>query len=503
MDNISFPFIKYLKNKGCKIFIDIGHDFYFKNMSDNEILEQLSIGYEIVQINQKVYNYLGNRFHGQKVSEIINAKVINVTLSSKGNDFIIDDNKMHYNVNEIKKVIDETGAGDGYFSKLIDLYVKNDLKFDKSYPNICNQYVSNILKLFGATSHIRRMVMVKEKKDKCTCQDIEIKEKRKINRCFLNVNNMINRILKAVENVNEEKFNEYLKKFESSNTLVSGSGGSYASAIFISHYLNTHYNSNTQAIYPRELTLRNNNNIDNLICVSYSGTTQDMVYAIDNSNIKNTYIITKGQSKKVLEKSSQSNVISYYGSNNKGKERGFLSFEGTLSPCTIFMKKYFNDNNIEIETFLNTRFNYWKNYLQENITYVSKGMKINIMYDYNSASAAYDSESKFIESGYFNVVLSEKKNFSHGRFINYEFEQPELTIYFKTKNTSDYEDALKDYLKSYLLIESEYDGILGEYDLLIASQLITYVFAKILKVDLAKPDYSEEAMKLYFYKGHL
>ena len=54
-----------------------------------------------------------------------------------------------------------------------------------------------------------------------------------------------------------------------------------------------------------------------------------------------------------------------------------------------------------------------------------------------------------------------------------------------------------------MLIESKYDGMLAEFDLLIASQFIIYYIGKILDIDVSKPKYSENAMKIYFYKGEL
>ena len=78
-------------------------------------------------------------------------------------------------------------------------------------------------------------------------------------------------------------------------------------------------------------------------------------------------------------------------------------------------------------------------------------------------------------------------------------------MYFKSKNTSLYESKLLEYLKNdqTIIIESRYDGILCEYDLLIASQYFMYYIANFLDIDISKPSYSEDAMKIYFYKGIL
>ena len=51
-------------------------------------------------------------------------------------------------------------------------------------------------------------------------------------------------------------------------------------------------------------------------------------------------------------------------------------------------------------------------------------------------------KSKIIESGIYNCLIHEKKNFSHGRFINYEHLNQNKNIYFKQKSTSLYEKHL-------------------------------------------------------------
>ena len=76
-----------------------------------------------------------------------------------------------------------------------------------------------------------------------------------------------------------------------------------------------------------------------------------------------------------------------------------------------------------------------------------------------------------------------------------------FSIYFKQKSTTKYEIELLKYLENEcLLIESKYDGLLAEFDLLIASQFIIYYIGK---VDVSKPKYSDDAMEIYFYKGDL
>ena len=78
-------------------------------------------------------------------------------------------------------------------------------------------------------------------------------------------------------------------------------------------------------------------------------------------------------------------------------------------------------------------------------------------------------------------------------------------IYFKQKSESEYEKKLLEYLKNdnNLIIESKFDGILCEYDLLIASQFLIYYISNFLNIDISKPTYSDCAMNIYFYKGKI
>ena len=225
------------------------------------------------------------------------------------------------------------------------------------------------------------------------------------------------------------------------------------------------------------------------------------------------YIITKGEIQNIVLKTNilKNNIISYRTGSNKGKERGFLSFEGAVAPASIFLKYYYNKikPDFVLEDFIVSCLNYWQDYFNKlfknKIIMFTKGNIINIFKGDYTNSACYDIESKFIESGILNCIIHEKKNFSHGRFINYENLNNKNNLYFKQKTTSKYEEKLLEYLKNdnTIIIESKYDGLLCEFDLLIASQLLIYFIGKSLDIDVSKPQYSEEAMKIYFYKGEL
>ncbi len=80
---------------------------------------------------------------------------------------------------------------------------------------------------------------------------------------------------------------------------------------------------------------------------------------------------------------------------------------------------------------------------------INHGDTINIFAGDYTKSAAADFESKIIESGFVNAIIHEKKNFSHGRFINYENLNNKNSFYFKSKTGSLYEKSLLNYLKKW------------------------------------------------------
>ena len=143
-------------------------------------------------------------------------------------------------------------------------------------------------------------------------------------------------------------------------------------------------------------------------------------------------------------------------------------------------------------------------------------------YDINGGDYTIDGRQKWRIAFVLKKESVEEKN-----IINYNFHRIEVSLdennnvysitihnenlnnknsfYFKSKTASLYEESLLDYLKNgnNLVIESSYDGVLCEYDLLIASQFLIHCIGNILDIDVSKPCYSDNAMKIYFYKGEL
>ena len=519
-DNLNDKNIEIIKNVCNKKIIDIGQYFEFENLSKEDIINKLNNGFEIINFNERVSNYLLDKLNLKNNIELYNllkAKLVTITRGENGAIFIYNSKEYIFNLKDNGNVIDSSGAGDAFLSSIIFDYIKNSYEFNEElFPKWYEKSIkltSKVVSNFGARGHLNSLYKIKKIDKVCTCENFEYNERRKIKRCNININNLESRVINAI---NSNAYDKLLDiNFDNSKSyLFIGTGGSFAGASFASTVINELYGASTYSLYPRDALYRNNINIDKAFLFSYSGTTNDLIQSVRDFNKNDVYVITKGQTQNIVTKTGimKNNIITYRTSANKGKERGFLSFEGALAPAALFMKLYLQKTNsdININNFIKDSMSYWSNKVQKEIdknfieSAINHNKIINVFRGDYSNCASYDLESKLIESGIFNSIIHEKKNFSHGRFVNFENMNNKCVIYFKQKTTSKYEEELLDYLGNKIAIfESKYDGLLAEFDLLIASQFIIYQIGKLLDIDVSKPNYTDNAMKIYFYKGQL
>ena len=519
-DNLNDKNIEIIKNVSNKKIIDIGQYFEFENLSKEDIINKLNNDFEIINFNERVSNYLLDKLNLKNNIELYNllkAKLVTITRGENGAIFIYNSKEYKFNLKDNGNVIDSSGAGDAFISSIIFDYIKNSYEFNEElFPKWYEKSIkltSKVVSNFGARGHLKSLYKIKKIDKVCTCENFEYNERRKIKRCNININNLESRVINAI---NSNAYDKLLDiNFDNSKSyLFIGTGGSFAGASFASTVINELYGASTYSLYPRDALYRNNINIDKAFLFSYSGTTNDLIQSVKDFNKNDVYVITKGQIQNIVTKTGilKNNIITYWSSANKGKERGFLSFEGALAPAALFMKLYLQKTNsdIDINNFIKDSMSYWSNKVQKEIdkkfieSAINHNKIINVFRGDYSNCASYDLESKLIESGIFNCIIHEKKNFSHGRFINFENMNNKCVIYFKQKTTSKYEEKLLDYLGNKIAIfESRYDGLLAEFDLLIASQFIIYQIGKLLDIDVSKPNYTDNAMKIYFYKGQL
>lgn len=166
---------KILDNCPNKAFIDLGYYNELENYSDQYILDFFKRKFEILNINERVDNYLKERFKNKR---IYNGNIIVITRGKKGADFIYNGKVIKKQLNPVEEV-DANGAGDSFFSSIIYDYLnKDDFNVDKSFEtatNLTGQVVRNL----GARGHIHELYEIEHEENKCTCETFKIKKKRK------------------------------------------------------------------------------------------------------------------------------------------------------------------------------------------------------------------------------------------------------------------------------------------------------------------------------------
>lgn len=366
------------------------------------------------------------------------------------------------------------------------------------------------------------------------------------------VNLLPERIRKAEETDATKELNLYMwdlfekKKYVPMNIMVVGAGGSYPAAIFAKHALHDEMRTpNVEAVTPqtavRILTQfdRVNNGewnpkYDLVIGISYSGKTPDIKCVSELCAQKGfPFILVTGTEKSTLSdiyrESDSMKIISYYNAEDTtGKERGMISMVSTLAPIIIFDDnwtcKLISENQ---EALVNGE----KFVSDLNISEIAKTIKqypvIHVFYEWDTLPTAADIESKFTESGIANVVLHEKKNFSHGRYTSLYNQNFAVVInltrhgmaipldgsgninkFYKYK----YDENLAIFLnkiceeKSTHYIEIGTVAMMPSQWNIEAMSKLPYLITAIgeeLGIDISKPlkPFPEEAIQLYDYKG--
>lgn len=366
------------------------------------------------------------------------------------------------------------------------------------------------------------------------------------------VNLLPERLRKAQETDASKELNCYMwelckeKNFAQMNILVVGAGGSYPAAIFAKHALQDEMRTpNVEAVTPqtavRILTQFDyvndgewNPKYDLVIGISYSGRTPDIKYVSEICEKKGfQFVLLTGAEKSTLsdiyKESDGVKIISYFNpEDTTGKERGMISMVSTLAPIVIFdvngSYNLISENQEALEK--------GEKFVSDlNIADISKAIKqspnIHVFYEWDTLATAADIESKFTESGIANVVLHEKKNFSHGRYTSlynqnfavvinltrYNMAIPlngsgDISKHYKQK----YDANLATFLSKICKDKSAHYMEIGTVAMMPAQwnieamTKIPYLITAIgeeLDIDISKPlkPFPEEAKILYDYKG--
>lgn len=340
------------------------------------------------------------------------------------------------------------------------------------------------------------------------------------------------------------------KNLKPINVLIVGAGGSYPAALAAAHSIRDEMCTPNVEVTTPQTALRiikqfdkiiNCNwhpNYDLVIGISYSGKTPD-IKAVTEACLRRSYpfvLLTGAQKSELQELYHEDDllkIVSYFNAeDNSGKEKGMISMASTLIPAVLF------DDYIISTPPTQHCFESYREYLEDgekfvsklNISGIAESIKkhpvVHVFYEWEMLPTAADIESKFIESGISNVVLHEKKNFSHGRntilstqdfglvinLTKYAIGISLATSEVKNHYKNDYDKNLSHFLSGLCENKSAHYLEIGngkfepaQWNLEEMSKL-PYLITAIgeeMNIDISKPltPFPKEAIALYDYKG--
>lgn len=297
-----------------------------------------------------------------------------------------------------------------------------------------------------------------------------------MHQCYKTLKEKVNSAIKDTD------LNTFFNTLASINepTLITGVGGSSIVATYLAKVLREKNHIIATFAFPRDLEYMNLDAYKNVIAVSYSGNNIG-VDASFNNNL-NKYLLTGHPKENV-------NNIIYH----MPQEISYVSIGATIIPLSLITLYYKNDTNLINEI------------LDKTISTTSNNSSYEIMYGYETLSAATLLESCIIESGMANCILHEKYNYAHGRINTTKHLSSDL-IFFKMNN--EYDELLADTLpklyKNIITIERNYeDDIINDYcDCVLGIKLIGSI-ADNKNCSISDPKELPLNDVFYLYKGKL
>ena len=172
-DNLNNKNQYIIDNSNNMKLLDLGSYLEFENLSTSEIINKLKNKFEIINLNERVEKYLIKRLslrNSIDLYKIIKPKLITVTRSINGCDFIYQGKVYRFPLKKISTEVDDSGAGDAFFSVIIKNWINNNFKLESKLFNKwfyeSSELTSKIVTLIGSRTHIKKLYSV-VKSDLC------------------------------------------------------------------------------------------------------------------------------------------------------------------------------------------------------------------------------------------------------------------------------------------------------------------------------------------------
>lgn len=282
-----------------------------------------------------------------------------------------------------------------------------------------------------------------------------------------------------------------------------GSGGSL-SACYFGVELVEKKGLFAKAVTPLELySLRNTIKNASVIFISASGKNSDILFAfktaIEFEAKKIISICMQKESKLALlsKKYTISDIFEY--SLPVGKD-GFLATNSLISYYSILYKVFDNNKIRNLSSSIFTKSNSISTFVKS----IDINTTITVLYNGWSKSVAYDIESKSVESALYPILLSDYRNFGHGRHHWFAKKTKSAAVialatpednFLAHKTISAIPSSIPK-----LILETKKRGAIGALELLVKSFYLVDSFGEAFGIDPGRPGVPEFGRKLYNLK---
>ena len=173
LDNLNKKNQYIVDNTSNIKLIDLGLCDEFENLSKEEIINKINNKFEIVNLNERVEKYLIQKLDCKDsigLSKMFSSKLLMITRGKKGNEFVFNNKRIIFPLKEVVEEVDDSGAGDAFFSTIIKNWMNNNKIIKEEYLeewfNDSSKLIKKILRLVGSRRHIKKMYSIR-KKDIC------------------------------------------------------------------------------------------------------------------------------------------------------------------------------------------------------------------------------------------------------------------------------------------------------------------------------------------------
>ncbi len=176
VDNLNQVTLDVLQSVQNRAFIDIGYLGPLLYASFEEIKELLGNRFEIINMNERVYNVLKKKFaiDSMDLYDALKPKMLIITRGKRGVDIIYKGDFLKKEIENPTVEVDASGAGDAFFSAFIHAYLSHEEMDEKSISLAymrAETLARQVVSLMGARAHLEHLYKIENYKG-CICEEI-------------------------------------------------------------------------------------------------------------------------------------------------------------------------------------------------------------------------------------------------------------------------------------------------------------------------------------------